>query len=227
MCAPAVTRFDEVAAAKLLAEIDAQQKYRKPKVPKDADFVKLATATKRKVNRIVDKLATGVLTDAEFIEAMVDVLLDGHTEAAVMGRKLAGDLSPAELDDELFAQVVVDGEGKYLARFLNDLQIGRYLDADGNRLTAQIRARAQLYPGKLRGTANETFILASADNETFAWHQLAAEPCDDCPRIEAGGPYTLATIPSYPGDGRTQCRTSCGCVLVRLSDNRFGFSRSY
>jgi hypothetical protein len=146
-----------------------------------------------------------------------------------LARGLNEDFTPLEADDRAFASLVMDGEAEYLARFLTDLQAGRYTDADGELKGRAVAARARMYTGKYRGTANEVFVLSSPEGDEFAWHQLTVEPCEDCPRIEAGGPYTaeaLALI-GHPGQGRQQCRTNCGCVVVRLSDGRFGFSRSY
>lgn len=229
MCATLTKPFNEAAAAKLREALDLQQKYRKPRVPKDADFARLITGTRGKLNKLADRFANGILDGRGYIDALFGVLTGAHAEAVTLGRHLAGDLTPQEIDDELFAELVMQGESTYLARFLNDLQVGRYIDADGNILIAQIKARATMYSGKLRGTANEVFVLSSPVDASFAWHQLTAEPCDDCPRIEAGGPYTSEelSVIGHPGQGKQQCLTHCGCVLVRLADGVFGFSRSY
>lgn len=199
------------------------------RTPTDADLARLVVGSRSKLNQLGNRLANGILDPQEYIEAIFAVLEDSHADAVVLGRWLGGDLAPRELDDDLFAQLVMDGESQFLEGFLNDLQTGRYLDSDGNLKLLHVKARARMYSGKLRATANETFVLASPVGEKFAWHDLTAESCGDCPVIAAGGPYTASDFNriGYPGQGRQACKTQCGCVLVRLSDSRFGFSRSY
>jgi hypothetical protein len=210
------------------AAFEAEQKFRR-RLPTDKDFARLVTAHRSMIETLTENLAEGTYTATEYIERLFAMLERGHTESVKLGRNLGGDFADSEPDDLGFAQLVMDGEAEYLARFLTDIQTGRYTDADGALRAKAVRARARMYTGKYRGTANEVFVLSSEDGEKFAWHQLTIEPCDDCPRIERGGPYTaeqLAII-GHPGQGRTQCKTNCGCVIVRLSDGRFGFSRSY
>lgn len=216
------------AIRKNRAAFDADHKYRL-RIPKDADFARLVTTHRQRIGALTNSLANGAFTPLEYIERLFELFEGGHTDAVLLGRRLAGDQAPNEADDLLFAQLVMDGEAEYLARFLTDIQNGRYTDESGALKVKPIAARARLYTGKYRGTANEVFVLSSDEGETFAWHQLTVEPCDDCPVIEAGGPYTLEQLAGigHPGQGRQACRTQCGCILRRISDNRFGFSRSY
>lgn len=210
------------------AAFEAEQKFRQ-RIPTDKDFGKLVTAHRRQIATLTDALSEGRLSGREYIERLFALFEDGHAEAVVMGRNLSEDFAPLEEDDRAFARLVMDGEAEYLVRFLSDIERGRYTDDQGQIKTKPVAARARMYTGKYRGTANEVFVLSSPEGETFAWHQLTLEPCDDCPVLERGGPYTaeqLALI-GHPGQGRQQCRTNCGCIVVRLSDGRFGFSRSY
>ena len=227
MCSPLITA-NLPQIRKNIAAFEAEQKLR-GRIPTDKDFAKLVTAHRGRIATLTDGLARGVYSEREYIETLFALLEDGHTESVRLARGLNEDFTPLEADDRAFASLVMDGEAEFLARFLTDLQAGRYTDADGELKGRAVAARARMYTGKYRGTANEVFVLSSPEGDEFAWHQLTIEPCEDCPRIEAGGPYTaeaLALI-GHPGQGRQQCRTNCGCVVVRLSDGRFGFSRSY
>lgn len=209
-----------------LQQIDFKR--RNPKIPTDEQFGRLVLGTRGKVQQLGSRLARGILEPQEYIEALFDLLESAHAQAVLMGRNLGGDLTPFESDDEAFAKLIMDGEARFLARFEADILTGRYgIGKEVN--VAAINARANLYTGKLRATANETFVLSSEVTDTFAWELLAAENCDDCPRIANGGPYTASQLDliGYPGNGRQQCRTNCGCILVRLRDKVFGFSRSY
>lgn len=220
--------LDFANVARLKEALDIDEKRRGDKVPTDKQFTAFVNRARRGVEELGERLANFELTQKEYIEALTNLLHKGHAEAAFMGRQLGGDLSPFELDDERWADLVMRGEADFLAGFLADLDSGRYTDFEEQVYkTAQINARGKLYTGKFRGTANETFVVTSEPDDSFMWHQLTIEPCVDCPRLEAGSPYLASSLPSYPGDGKTQCRTNCGCVLVRQKDGRFGFTRSY
>jgi len=195
--------------------------------PTDANFGSLVLSTRQTLNSLIDSLSGGDLDTFTFGLRMSDALREAHTEAVIMGRNLAGDLDPRELDDELFGALVMRDQDKFLARFVGDISAGRYSNPDGSLKLSQIKARAALYATRLRGTANDVFVLASPAGSMFAWHQLTAEPCDDCPRWEANSPYLESELTTKPGMGKTQCGVSCGCVLVRLDDGRIGFSRSF
>lgn len=219
--------FDPVRAEQVKVLLALDQKKRGDRIPTDAQFSRYVEGTRARLNQLADRLAQGVLTPDEYINSVFDTLETAHTEATVMGRRLAGDFAERELDDELFAALVMDGESEYLSNFLTDLRTGRYFDSDGKLLIRQVKARAKQYTGALRATANDTFRLASGTDEYFAWHQLTIEPCDDCPAREAASPYLGSAMKYVPGDLNQQCGRNCGCVIVRLSDGRFGFSRSY
>jgi hypothetical protein len=218
---------DLETAAMIVERLSVQNK-RDPRKPTDAKFGKLVTATQNRLHAICERLALGEIDATTFGGLMRQELRDAHVSAVVMGRNLAGDFAEPELDDKLFAELVMQEQDQYLRRFVSDIAAGRYTDAEEQVLKlAQVQQRAGYYASRIRGTANDVFVLASGPGEMFAWHQLTIEPCEDCPRLEAGGPYRGDLLPTKPGMGRTQCRTNCGCVLVRLSDGLIGFSRSY
>ncbi len=184
----------------------------------------LAVGTAR---RAADDAARAYAKDGDagaFSERMIDLMKTGHTRAAVIGRQRAGDFAPEESDDAGFAELIVEGEQPFLDAFAGDLRSGRYVDEDGTLDLAAISRRAQLYPARMTGTANETFVLASGDDE-IDW--VLGEPetghCEDCPDIAAGNPYTAETLPSYPGDNSTSCLFQCRCSLER-ADGMTAFS---
>lgn len=220
---------DPEVLAKVLELQDVDEKKRRTrKIPTDRDFAKFVNGQRARIEELTSSLAKGNLTNREYIEALFSLLEGGHAESAFMGRQISGDLSPMDDDDFGFAELVMNGESEFLARFLSDLDGGRYYDAEQRAFKeAQINQRAKMYTGKFRGTANETFVLSSEIEDEFNWHQLTIEPCEDCPRLESGSPYVASQLRQFPGDGKTSCKTRCGCVLVRIRDGRFGFSRSY
>lgn len=211
------------------ADYEAYTKHRKPGVPTDADFSRLMVSTRGKLAQLGFRLNRGILDPTKYIQAVFDVLEASHAQAVKMGRNLGGDLSPIEDDDFAFAMRIMNEEAPFLNRFRTDILLGRYTDAQGRFKLGAINARANLYTGRIRGTANETFVLSSEPEDTFAWHDLTAESCAECPGIAAGGPYTAGQLflIGYPAQGRQPCGGNCGCILVRLRDKTFGFTRSY
>ena len=51
-------------------------------------------------------------------------------------------------------------------------------------------------------------------DERIFWKLGSCDHCVDCPAIAASGPYTRHTLPTYPGQGQTACRTNCCCFLT-------------
>ncbi len=206
--------------------------FRKAKIG-DRNFASLIQTGKTETASIVRKLARGKLDIKGFGDAMAEYLEDAHTAAAVLGRHLAGDLAPAEADDRTIAEMVVDEEAEFLQGFMDDLTAkdGRYFGEAGVMRQDQVHRRAMMYLGRLRATANESFVLSDLDAE-YARELLTEEHCDDCIVLAENSPYTgrelldLGPI-AWPGSGLTICKFNCGCVLIRLSDGQFGFSRSY
>lgn len=176
---------------------------------------KLAFTTFAGFRKLIKQLAGNEITLGEF-EARVEALLfESHARASVIGRNISGDLTPMTAEDRLLASLVVDGEKRFLNKFINDIRSGKYTLEDGALHVIPIERRAVLYTTKLRGTMHESFVNVSKTGSTFDWILIAEDNCSDCPRIAAGSPYTAATLPTYPGNGETECITNCKCVLMR------------
>jgi hypothetical protein len=187
-----------------------------------AEFEELWRDTRAELRSLVDGYVSGHLTASDLGDRMVERLEDGHTAAGTLGRSHAGDDAPADADDRKFAEQIVDGETEYLARFVQDLEDGRYRDEHGNEDTDAIGDRAASYANRMTGTANEAFALSSPDAE-FDWVLGGENNCDDCPDLAAGSPYTAENLPPPPGSNETACLFNCNCELVR-SDGVSGFT---
>lgn len=161
---------------------------------------------------LAQALAVRNLSPKAFTDALSDLLEAAHTEAVLLGRGRAGDFAPEEPDDRRFAGQVVDGEAEYLAAFRADLEDGRYADQP-----EAIARRAELYSGRLVGTANEVWALAGEETARYHWRLGGAEAhCEDCPALARGGPYTLAQLRGrFPGSNQTACLFNCRCYLER------------
>lgn len=195
--------------------------------PAQHELLRVVRGTEKRIDSLVLRYATGKMTAKEFTAGMETLLENRHARAATLGRNRAGDYLPQTIDDRLYARLVMEGfpgdagQSHYLQGFLSDLYAGRYTDEEGNPKVNQIRQRSQSYTGRLTGTANELFVLASVLH-SFDWKMGGAEHCEDCPRLTANSPYTWDRLPTVPRANSTQCKYNCRCYLVR-SDGVTGF----
>jgi hypothetical protein len=185
-------------------------------------FEALHAWTRQRTDTLAEHVAQGFISPTEFGDQMASLLTIAHTRAVVLGRHHAGDTAPEEADDREFAEQVIDGESEFLHAFVRDIAEGRYQDADGEWRLAGLQRRAGMYSDKIRGTAQEAWGLALPEGTLFFWHLNDAAHCLDCPELEENSPYTIDTIPTWPGKGETECRTSCRC-WTRTNDGRDGF----
>lgn len=195
--------------------------------PSQSDISRVLRGAQRQIDTLVLRYSTGRLSAGEFARGMELLLENRHARAATLGRNRAGDYLPQTTDDRLFARMVMEGrpgdmgQSTYLTGFLADLRGGRYTDEDGNPMVKDIRRRAQSYTGRIVGTANELFVMASA-LYAFDWVMGGAEHCDDCPRLAANSPYAWDSLPTVPKKNDTSCKYNCRCFL-RRSDGVTGF----
>jgi hypothetical protein len=191
--------------------------------PTQSAYNRLEASAERRIRSACDRLVDGRDDVEEWLDRMATVLGEKHAAAAALGRQRAGDLSPRNADDDLLGQAVADEELRYLTRFADDIRGGRYTGTDGTLDGDKIGNRAATYSRKLLATANEAFVQSSPADATFDWHLGYVEKsCMECPALAEGGPYTPATIPTYPRAGATRCMFHCECSLVR-NDGITGF----
>ena len=187
-------------------------------------FRDLHDDTRQALSDLAAEWADGLLSARSFADAMDEVLLQAHTAAVVIGRTHAGDDAPEEADDRRFAETVVEGEHDYLQAFRQEMDAGRYLDAEGHRDGDLVEARAKLYADRITGTANEAWALTLPEETLITWtlKEDAESACSDCPEIAKRSPYTPATIPTYPGKNETLCKNRCRCA-TSLESGQAGF----
>jgi hypothetical protein len=192
-------------------------------MPSQADFVDLWRDTRTDLRTLADGYASGHLTATEFGDEVTARLEDGHAAAVSLGRAHAGDDTPEAAEDRKFAEQIVDEQVEYLAAFVKDLESGRYRDEHGNEDAQAIGDRVALYANRMTGTANEAWALSEGQDTEVNWTlDDGAQNCADCPDIASGSPYTFETLPSYPGDGSTECNVFCRCE-IETADGKAGF----
>lgn len=191
-----------------------------PRLVQQARFDRHFDKRSKQAQLLVRKLGDKELTVDQFGDAFDALLWQAHTDAVVLGRKRAGDHSPLGDDDQLLALDIKDSDADFLNGFLDRIR-------SGDLSESQIRANAQLYINKTRGTANEAFVNASDSDDLFEWRLGITEHCNDCIDLAAGSPYGKGELWTHPAMGDTECKVNCACYLVRLSDGREGFRRGF
>jgi len=198
-----------------------------PRIVTQTRFERTFAKHSRQANNIVKKLANKDLDAEQFGDAFDALLWKAHTDAITLGRKRAGDYAPQHEDDQNLALDIKDSDADYLNSFIDDIKSGRYTLEDGSLNADAIQSRAQLYIRKTRGSANESFVNASDDDDYFIWQLGFTEHCSDCIDLAAGSPYSKDELWTYPGQGDTVCLGNCACNLQRVSDGRKGFERAF
>lgn len=197
-------------------------------VPSQSVFGGMVKKQQRALHALTAKLAAGKIDIDAWYEGFRAVILEGHTSAWELGRNRAGDLTD-DINDLLRGLGKADQEEVFLRGFWHQLYAKdpRYWNSTLEAWNqVSIKARQNLYLGGMRGTANEAFVTHTPPElDTFAWKDTGSpEECDECRLIAEEGPYTSATLPTYPGAGATPCWGNCECVLVR-TDGVQGFKR--
>lgn len=82
------------------------------------------------------------------------------------------------------------------------------------------RSAATRYAEPNWGTGQESYGRSlDAESILLDWDVTGDEnDCDDCDAIAAAGPYSADDIPSWPGQGDTQCLDRCRCTITADAD---------
>lgn len=183
-----------------------------------AQFDSLIRRHQRDVSRLVNRYQSGAIDAEGFGDGLDAVIWNGHSRAIALGRKLAGDKSPLNDDDQLLALDIKDGESEFLNRFVDDLATGRYTLDDGTLNLAQIERRANQYSVKYRASCCQAAVDASAPDEQWNWRLGPTEHCDSCRLLASASPLTRNELWTMPGSCDTECVLGCSCFLERVSD---------
>jgi hypothetical protein len=195
------------------------------RIPGQSQFGTLQKQTGERLASLAHQLETGEIDNHEWYIRFANILLESHKDSWILGRRRAGDFGAEDIYDELAGRAKVDQESEWLLNFFHDLETGRYLDAEGKLKTGIVVNRSIMYSGKLRGTANDSFIQASGADDSFEWSLGGAElHCSDCPKLASMSPWLKDELGAWPGSGDTPCLTNCKCSIVRLSDGLAGFA---
>lgn len=78
-----------------------------------------------------------------------------------------------------------------------------------------MRSRAGLYAGLMFTVLALLAARAATKKGALVYWKIAGgDACPDCIELAAKSPYRPGGLAQFPGDGQTQCRGNCRCVLV-------------
>jgi hypothetical protein len=190
----------------------------------DAEFENVLRAQFDSLRREMPTALASALREAGSTpDAMFEILAEGHTSAAYMGRRLAGSDFPFGDYDTEFGKLVAESQREYLENFFADVQSGRYTGDDGALDESAISNRANYYQERLRGTANEAWCGSLDAEELIDWIlDDGADSCTVCPDLAENSPYSPGDMPTWPGANETPCLFNCACG-ARTQSGKFGF----
>jgi len=207
------------------------------KVPTDADYQQAMRDVAGKLRNINDELTQGRISVDEWADRFDAELLEGHYQALRLGFERAGSFDYDEEKLRGVARGIKDTESEFLSGYmdadgetwhpgwianLRDVEDGRYHNDDGTFKDGSLDSRADLYVGRMRGSANEAFVEASDPEAEITWELGPTEHCPDCLDMADGNPYTADTLFAYPGDGSQICLGNCACQLEIAGVRGFG-----
>jgi len=165
-----------------------------------------------------DDYKAGRLNMVDLKERLSAAIYDTHRKQYRLGIQVGGGTPTTEELDK-FATTVTDLQQQYLQGFLDDVENGRYNDADGVLdLDGALRQRAGMYANNTSASATAGFVQSGDDTEEYTWKLGVAEHCPDCEYIATLSPFDKETMFTHPREGDTRCLSNCKCKIVRDSD---------
>ena len=105
---------------------------------------------------------------------------------------------------------IVDKHTSFANQFAQQYASGR----TSRKGAMGVGARSNMYGQALKGAYNAGAVYGGISDDKVWWRLGACEHCPDCIALAASGPYTMATLPTLPGNGDTLCKTNCCCHLT-------------
>jgi len=165
-----------------------------------------------------DDYKAGRLNMVDLKERLSAAIYDTHRKQYRLGFQVGGG-TPTNEELDRFATTVTDLQQQYLQGFLDDVENGRYNDADGVLdLDGALRQRAGMYANNTSASATAGFVQGSPDDAEYTWKLGVAEHCPDCEYIATLSPFDKETMFTHPREGDTRCLSNCKCQIVRDSD---------
>lgn len=160
-------------------------------------------ATYNALDSLTKDLYAGRVDVTGWQAAVALELRDAHLAQAMFGA--GGRVNMTQANWGRVGGTLAD-EYRYLTNFASDISSGRVSEAQAlARIKQYGNATQQSY---WREYAVNTITL-------LYWVLRPVNNCSDCVNYALSSPYTIDTIPTYPGAGATRCRGNCACYLTR------------
>jgi hypothetical protein len=206
-----------VSRAKMIVKLDSKLSTRNAAVQNAMSIVTLG------LTGLATSLLFNNLSTMSFVDGGVDVLNDGYTaagaaavDAASSDFSIVPDAAVLASIDGMLSDRADDQQG-YLMGLMQDLYTNGNGDPD-SILGAQI----DLYEGTVIPAYEEaygTVLGSTGDDYNIEWKTTDDEACELCQEHEDDGPFSLDSLPGWPGDGEfggPVCLggLNCRCTLI-------------
>ena len=114
------------------------------------------------------------------------------------------------IDQNPVFKTMLDKQSAFANQFASQYASG-FTDRKG---AMGVGARTNMYGQALKGAYNAGAVFGGVGGERIFWRLGACDHCTDCPALSASSPFTRATLPTFPGNGDTICKTNCCCYLT-------------
>ncbi len=154
----------------------------------------LAATLGSQIEDLAQSLGDGELEQSEFVDSVRALLIAAGGDAAAL----------AELDDTTLIDALMEGQTPYVEGFASDIAGGLSL--------GEILSRSGLYAGLAWSAYQMARAQTFGEKAEITWVcEDDAASCDECVAAAEGSPYTLESLPGYPGG--LQCLGNCRCSL--------------
>ncbi len=112
---------------------------------------------------------------------------------------------PERMADEI-SQTAYDAEREANAEDMSATERIEHVVAAIDAKAEAFRSDAQLYSEPAWGAGNQGYGTALEAADVMMDWVTEGDPCDICADLEDGNPYTLQSLPMWPGDTHPNCR---------------------
>ena len=157
------------------------------------------------VDDIANRVRDGIITPAQFHDNMMDAIGKHYRKIYRNAKGI-----PLTVDEDAWLVKEIESQRLYLNNFRDLLTQKKALNQE---LTSYVNNRAGLYSERGKSMYERATVTNFPDDVLINWTLQPADHCATCLIYSANNPYTKATLPAYPGDGSTLCKTRCRCIL--------------
>lgn len=176
-------------------------------------YHKIKAEYSRELNKNMNSILAGKLTQDEFVELQRKAIKKAYTEAYTLG-KVFGTGGNSVLSDVERRSIVsqVTKEVGFMSGFASDL-----LSQSG---TLPYGKRMGMYVDGLDAVFGFGRLVYMPEDVQIIWKLgYTDKHCSDCLMFSKNNPYTKKTLPGYPKSGNSKCLSNCRCSISYFYKN--------